>query len=55
MIRRILIPSGPLLSAAIIVKPEESAAKKEKIFCKPSELPIYTSLVDRWLSRDLLL
>lgn len=53
MIRRILAPSGPLLGAVAIAKSEESAdGKKEKNFiCKPSALPIYTSLVDRWLSR----
>jgi hypothetical protein len=53
MIRRILVPSGPLLGAVAIVKSEVSAdEKKEKnLICKPSALPIYTSLVDRWLSQ----
>ena len=53
MLRRVLIPSGPLLSAVAIVKSDQSAdSKKEKsLICKPSALPIYSSLVDRWLSR----
>lgn len=52
MFRRMFVPGSPLLAAAVIAKSEESAdGKKEKnLVCKPSELPIYTSLVDRWLS-----
>jgi hypothetical protein len=51
MLRRVLIPSSPLLAAAVIAKSDEKSAdgKTEKsLICKPSQLPIYTSLVDRW-------
>lgn len=52
MIRRLLVPGSPLMAAVAVVKSEESAdGKKEKnLICKPSALPIYTTLVDRWLS-----
>ena len=53
MFRRMLVPGSPLLSAAVIAKSSEESAdikKEKKLICKPSELPIYTSLVDRWLS-----
>lgn len=52
MIRRLLVPGSPLLSAVVITKSEESAdGKKEKnLVCKPSALPIYSSFADRWLS-----
>lgn len=55
MLRRVLVMGAPLsaLSAAPIVKinEEKKEEKLEKSFkCKPSELPIYSSLVDdRWL------
>ena len=55
MLRKILVPSSPLLSAVAIVKCDQSAdAKKEKsLICKPSALPIYSSLVDRWLLENI--
>lgn len=52
MIRRLLVPGSPLLAAVAVAKSEESAdGKKEKsLMCKPSALPIYTALVDRWVT-----
>lgn len=53
MIRRMLVPGGPMFAAAVVVKSSEESAdgKKEKnLICKPSALPIYTSLVDRWFN-----
>lgn len=52
MLRRVLIPSSPLLAAAVIAKSDEKSAdglKEKSLISKPSQLPIYTSLVDRWL------
>jgi hypothetical protein len=51
MIRRVLASSGPLMGAAVIAKAEEPKKKEQSLICKPSNLPIYASLVDRWLCR----
>lgn len=56
MIRRILVPGSPLLGAAVLAKSSEESAdgrKEKSLICKPSALPIYTSLVDRWLSLNI--
>lgn len=48
MLRRVLIPGSPLLSALVFAKAEESADGKKSFMRnvkKPSDLPIYT--VDR--------
>jgi hypothetical protein len=38
-----------MMGAAVIAKAEEPIKKEQSLMCKPSNLPIYTSLVDRWL------
>lgn len=54
MLRRVLVLGAPLgaFAAAPIVKIEEKKVEKSEksLKCKPSELPIYSALVDdRWL------
>lgn len=54
MLRRVLVLGAPLgaFSAAPIVKIEEKKEEKleKSLKCKPSELPIYSPLIDdRWL------
>lgn len=55
MLRRLLVLGAPVsggLSATAIVKNDDVEKAKSKnapnLILKPSELPIYTSLVDRW-------
>jgi hypothetical protein len=58
MIRKTLLVGAPigLLSAAVIVQNngDEAKSKNQKLICKPSQLPIYTSLVDRCFYRCTL-
>jgi hypothetical protein len=56
MLRRVLVLGAPLgtsMSAVAVVKKEEQkdeTKKEQNLKLKPSDLPIYTSLVDdRWL------
>lgn len=57
MLRRVLVmgaPVGGALCAAPIVKKEEKIDEKPSLNCKPSDLPIYTALVDdRWVQYNL--
>lgn len=53
MLRRVLVmgaPVGGVLCAVPVVKKDEKTDEKPSLICKPSDLPIYSSLVDdRWV------
>lgn len=62
MLRRVLVmgaPVGGTLCAAPLIKKDEKIeekAQKASLVCKPSDLPIYTSLVDdRWVQSCLIM
>lgn len=50
-------PLSSTLVAAPLVKIEEKKQEKleKSIICKPSELPIYTVEIDRWLKLNNLM